>query len=178
MAPPPSLPIVSPKYLFPCSRSRRRRRGGEKNVLWGRRFVVVGCGAVLSWGRRRRATLPSSMLAAPSTLSSRIRPEGELEAQYGSNFSRPVKPVSKHANLSKDSHWLRPATPDHHCKQAARINNTFGAPSPAESPRFKHTASPRCQTSPSPSSVVNLHCNRIRAGTRMLTAAATAVAPR
>ena len=35
------------------------------------------------------------------------------------------------------------ATPDHHCKQAARSTIIFEELRPAESPRFKHTASPR-----------------------------------
>ena len=43
------------------------------------------------------------------------------------------------------------AIPDHHCKQTARINNIFQASSPAESPRFKPTASPCSPTSPSSS---------------------------
>ena len=67
------------------------------------------------------------------------------------NFSRPVKPVSKHANLSKDSHWLCAATPDHHCKQTARNISIFVVFTLRKSSRFKPTASPRFPTSPSSS---------------------------
>ena len=114
---------MSPKY-FPV----RGRVGGVVGVeeTWAVASWVVGATVgQLFRGAAAATVAPSSVLAAPSSLSSRIRPEGELEAQDGSNFSRPVKPVSRHANLSKASHWLCAATPDHHCKQTARNISIF-----------------------------------------------------
>ena len=136
----PSLPIVSPKY-FPV----RGRVGGVVGVeeTWAVASWVVGATVgQLFRGAAAATVAPSSVLAAPSSLSSRIRPEGELEARNGSNFfSRPVKPVSKHANLSKDSHWLCATTPDHHCKQTARSTIIFEELRTAETRATIHAAS-------------------------------------
>ena len=91
------LPIVFPKSYFPVA-GRVEGVMAEVAACCGAVVsLVVGCGAVVSWGRRRRgrAKLHAGGSKYPVFADTS---EGELEARNGSNFSRPVKPVSKHAN--------------------------------------------------------------------------------
>ena len=115
-------------------------------MLWGRRFVGGGL-----WGScfvgpppaTRPCQAPCWRLQVPC-LCGYVRKGSWREARDSSPFEAHEASMSRVAwqNTVPPFVGCSAAIPDHHCKQTVRSTIIFEELRPAESPRFKHTASP------------------------------------
>ena len=123
-------------------------------LWWGRRFVGGGL-----WGScfvgpppaARPCQAPCWRLQVPCLCGYVRKGSWRREIAQTCEDSRLVALSSGWTNSRTASLAGSAAIPDHHCKQTACSTNIFGELRPAESPRFKPTASPRSPTSPSSS---------------------------